>query len=332
MDDERRAQCVTAGVLTAGRLPASRAGTEPVSTDLPPSRAARAIGEIGVDAIGARARAALERGGRRAEPLAAFPSSPYLRAGGELIWVSHRLPAAHPRAVRVASPPPAAGEGRGSVRFGALPAPDVRACALPAATGAGLARARAACAALAAAPDAIGAPRGLGVLLVGRTPPFPLEAAVPQVDALGAALAAGDAGAAARAAYPLLGLGPGLTPSGDDFVGAALCVRLFAARVEGRQAAWQAAAARLVAAAPARTNEVSATLFGDLVAGETYAPLAALLRALAAGDCHGARGAARALAALGHSSGWDMLAGCVLGLTGGLGRHARTNEGVGSRG
>lgn len=266
--------------------------------------------------IGPRAHAALARSHGHAEALSAFPASPYLRAGGEVIWVSHRLPAAHPRAVHVAHPLPA-GPG---VRFGALPAPDTRACALPAATRAALARARKACRALFAEPDAIGAPRGLGALIAGELPAFPLDAAVPHVEAFARAVGAGDADAAAAAAHPLLGLGPGLTPSGDDFVGAALCARLFAARAEGAPAAWQAAAARLAAVAPARTNEVSAALFADLVAGETYAPLAALLRALAAGDLERARGAARALAVIGHSSGWDMLAGCALGLAGRLGR------------
>jgi len=275
-----------------------------------------------VVAIGARARAALERSDRRAEALAAFPGAPYLRAGGEVIWVSHRLPAAHPRAVQVGR---ALAAARG-VRFGALPEPDPQACALPAATRATVSRARATCRALAAAPAAIGAPRGLGLLLAGETPPFPLEAAVPHVSAFAAAIAAGDADAAARTAHPLLGLGPGLTPSGDDFAGAALCARLFVARGEGGLAAWRAAAERLAAAAPTRTNEVSAALFGDLVAGETYAPFAALLRALAAGDRHGALGAARTLAAIGHSSGWDMLAGCALGLTGGLGAYGRRHE------
>lgn len=268
-----------------------------------------------VVAIGARARAALERSRGHAEALSAFPASPYLRAAGELIWVSHRLPAAHPRAVQVERPVHVAG----AVRFGALPAPETGACALPLASRAALARARRTCTKLVAAFDAIGAPRGLGLLHVGQLPPFPLDAALPHVTLFARAVHADDPDAAQRAAYPLLGLGPGLTPSGDDFVGAALCARLFAARAEGGLDAWQAAARRLVAAAPARTNEVSAALFGDLVAGETYGPLAALLRGLADGDSAGALRAARALAVIGHSSGWDLLAGCVLGLTGRLG-------------
>jgi hypothetical protein len=268
-----------------------------------------------VVAIGARARAALERSRGHAVALSAFPASPYLRAAGELIWVSHRLPAMHPRAVQVERPVHAAG----AMRFGALPAPETSACALPLATRAALVRARRTCTDLLAAPDAIGAPRGLGLLLVDQSPPFPLDAALPHVTLFARAVQADDADAARRAAHSLLGLGPGLTPSGDDFVGAALCARLFAARGDGGLEAWQTAARRLVGAAQARTNEVSAALFGDLVAGETYGSLAALLRGLADGDLAGALDAARALTFVGHSSGWDLLAGCVLGLTGCLG-------------
>ncbi|MCC6610371.1 MAG: DUF2877 domain-containing protein [Burkholderiales bacterium] len=265
--------------------------------------------------IGARARAALERSAGHAEAMPAYPASPYLRAAGELIWVSHRLPAAHPRAVRIERPLP----GARNVRFGALPVPDARPCMLPAPNHAALAAARRTCARVLANVHAIGSPQGLGTLLAGRLPPFPLDAAVPHVRAFARALRADDPGAAGAAAHSLLGLGPGLTPSGDDFVGAALCARLFRVRAEGGSAAWHAAAGRLVAAAHVRTNEVSAALFGDLVAGETYAPLAALLRALAGGNPAEALGAARGLVMIGHSSGWDMLAGCALGLTGRLG-------------
>ena len=166
---------------------------------------------------------------------------------------------------------------------------------------------------------AIGEPRGLGMLLAGRMPPFPLDACVPYVKRLAATLRANDAERAYRAAYPLLGLGTGLTPSGDDLVGAMLFAKRLAARVEGNHDAWNAVAERLAADVVTRSNEISAALFADLVAGESFASLAALARALCAGDHDAAFKAARALAPIGHSSGWDMLAGMILGLTGTLG-------------
>jgi len=272
--------------------------------------------EYPVIAIGSRAREALQRSHGRAEALAAFPGSPYLRAAGELIWVGSRLSNAHPRAVLLESPvTPGAG-----MRFGALPPAERAACVAPEADVASLVRARAACTALVADVEAIGAAKGLGLLLTGRTPPFPLDACVPHIARLAGALRADDPEAAYRAAYPLLGLGTGLTPSGDDLVGAVLFARLLAARVEGDPARWRAIAERLAADVVKRSNEISAALFADLVAGESFASLAALARALCAGDHGAAIAAARALAPIGHSSGWDMLAGMVLGLTGSLER------------
>jgi hypothetical protein len=183
-----------------------------------------------------------------------------------------------------------------------------------------LARARASCALLVSDLTAIGEPRGLGMLLAGRTPPFPLDACVPHIERLSAALRAADATAVYRAAYPMLGLGTGLTPSGDDLVGAVLFAKRLAARVEGGHEAWETIARRLASDIVERSNEISAALFADLVAGESFASLAALTRALCAADHEAAIAAARMLAPIGHSSGWDMLTGLVLGLTGSLGK------------
>src|SRR5205085_2196654 len=108
------------------------------------------------------------------------------------------------------------------------------------------------------------------------------------------------------------GLGGGLTPSGDDFVGGAL----FAQRLlpTHDRSAWDLAAARIVADAAALTHAISATLLADLSAGEGWAPLYALLDALARADTDAAIAAARSLTAMGHSSGWDIVAGVVAAL------------------
>lgn len=268
-----------------------------------------------VIAIGARARAALERSRGHAEAIPAFPGSPYLRAAGELIWVGNRLSTAHPRAVLLDVPVTPGG----GMRFGALPVAERAACAAPAASAESLARARAGCAGLVSDLHAIGEAKGLGMLLAGQMPRFPLDACAPYIGRLAAALRANDAEAAYQAAYPLLGLGTGLTPSGDDLVGAMLFAKLLAARVEGEHEVWDTIARRLATDVVDRSNEISAALFADLVAGESFASLAALARALCAGDHDAAVAAARRLAPIGHSSGWDMLTGLVLGLTGTLG-------------
>ncbi len=252
-------------------------------------------------AIGAKARAALAASGGVARPLAAFPDAPYFDAAGEIVWVGSRLPAMHPRAVVTAEPVP-----RGApARFGALPR-ESWSPGLPRAARAAVG----ACARLAASAPSLGEPRGFGWLLAGGTPPFPLDLAVGRVRALAAAYRDDDPEAADRTSRALLGLGGGLTPSGDDLVGGALFGRRL---VAGDARPWRALGERLAAEVTRASHAISAALFADLVAGASFAPLHELADALAAGDDGAARAAAGALAALGHSSGWDMLAGVLAG-------------------
>jgi hypothetical protein len=91
----------------------------------------------------------------------------------------------------------------------------------------------------------------------------------------------------------LFGLGPGLTPSGDDLVGGFLL-----ARPDAALGAWAVAAAR------ARTSPISAAHLAAAAAGEASAVFHDAL----------AGGPLGPLLALGHSSGWDMLAGAMLAL------------------
>jgi hypothetical protein len=252
-------------------------------------------------AIGAKARSALGASGGIAHPLAAFPDAPYFDAAGEIVWVGARLPAMHPRAIVTAAPVPR-GE---TARFGALPGQSWTP-ALPR----GGKTAIAACARLKANLASLGGPRGFGGLLAGATPPFPLDLAVARVRTLEAAYRGNDARAVERASRALLGLGGGLTPSGDDLVGGALFGRLL---VTDDARPWRALGERLTAAALRASHVISAALLADLGAGASFAPLHDLADALAAGDDGAADAAARALVALGHSSGWDMLAGVLIG-------------------
>ncbi|MBV9523222.1 MAG: DUF2877 domain-containing protein [Alphaproteobacteria bacterium] len=111
----------------------------------------------------------------------------------------------------------------------------------------------------------------------------------------------------APAAEILLGLGPGLTPSGDDFLGGALIALAALGRSEAasRLGAW-------VMARAARTNAVSAAHLACAAAGEGAGALHELLEALARPSADGIAAAVAALASLGHSSGWDMMAGAAL--------------------
>jgi len=258
-----------------------------------------------VVSIGSKARAALAASGGVARPLAAFPDAPYFDAAGEIVWVGSKLPARHPRAVLTAQP-----VLRGAaVELAVLPA-ESWSCALPA--RADRAVIVSACRRLVRALDLLGAPRGFGALLAGATPAFPLDLATPRVHALARAYGEDDAQAVYDASRALLGLGTGLTPSGDDLAGAALFGRMLV----DRGAPWRTIGTRLAADARAASHAISAALFADLVAGETFEPLHALADALATDDASAATAAAGALVALGHSSGWDMLTGFVLGVNG----------------
>ena len=251
-----------------------------------------------VVSIGAKARAALEASGGRARPLAAFPDAPYFEAAGEIVWVGSKLPGRHPRAVRTSQP---VVRGR-VVLFDSLPR-ETWSAVLPPAQ-------RVAQAAVAAVLDGLGEPRGFGAWLFGGTPAFPLNLAVPRVDAVAVAYRSDDAQAAYAASRALLGLGTGLTPSGDDLCGAAL----FGKRLVSRDSRWHAVGDRLTADARSATHAISAALFADLAAGASFESLHALADALVAGDDAAAIDAARALVVLGHSSGWDMLTGFVIGI------------------
>jgi hypothetical protein len=259
-----------------------------------------------VRAIGWKAHAALMRSAGCAAPLPGFTGAGYRVAGGELIWIGVCDTPWHPRAVVL----DAAADAAGRLDVEALVpwrlpqrAPDRdQAAAL-----------REGSAALVRELAAIGPPRGFAALLAGEPAAFPLDRALPQVYAFAAAVDRDDAQAAYAAALPLLGLGAGLTPSGDDFVGAALLAR----RSLGRDAGWARAAQRLIDAAATRTHPLGAALFRDLAEGESFVALHRLAAVLAAREAPLA--AARELTAIGHSSGFDMLAGLVVGAAGSAG-------------
>ena len=72
--------------------------------------------------------------------------------------------------------------------------------------------------------------------------------------------------------------------------------------------------ARLAREAASRSHAMSAALFAGLARGRSFAPLHALATALQRGARGAALDAARRLVVLGHSSGWDMLTGFMLGM------------------
>ncbi len=106
---------------------------------------------------------------------------------------------------------------------------------------------------------------------------------------------------------PLLGLGPGLTPSGDDLLGGAMIAlgalghhwaRDRMARVVGRHARHM-------------TTPISVAHLAAAAEGAGGASIHALLNAALCGDDLAILPAVNRVAMVGHSSGWDTLAGVI---------------------
>lgn len=110
-----------------------------------------------------------------------------------------------------------------------------------------------------------------------------------------------------RGAAGLIGLGPGLTPSGDDFVGGAM----IALRTFGQGGAADRLAAWALPLARARTGAISTAHLASAAEGEGAAALHETLAALGTPGAPGLDARLDAIDAIGHTSGWDALAGAV---------------------
>lgn len=264
---------------------------------------------VPVVTIGWRAQAALA-GQSAAHPLDARSESAYLIAGGELIWLGRVGASLHARAVLVPHVPDqldglALDQSRARVW---RPSPPTVDDLTPAALSA---KCRTLCRELPTVGEAV----GFGAFLVGRTPAFPLDRAADAARALARACSWDDPTAAVTSAERLIGLGPGLTPAGDDFVGGAFFARATFGRAPATATEWARATAEVRAMARQRTHPISAVLLSDLLAGEGHEPLHALASALATDAASAAVDAVGRLVRIGHSSGWDLLAGflgCLL--------------------
>jgi len=103
----------------------------------------------------------------------------------------------------------------------------------------------------------------------------------------------------------LIGLGPGLTPSGDDFLGGALV----ALHAFGNTDVAKALGEWLLPRCADATHPVSVAHLAAAARGEGGEALHASVCALAEG--RDADDALDAIAAVGHTSGWDALAGAM---------------------
>lgn len=158
--------------------------------------------------------------------------------------------------------------------------------------------------------------KGLLLWLVGRALPFPMAGVAPRLDAVRDALAQKNATAFEQAALQVIGLGPGLTPSGDDFLGG-----IFFVFAHSSAPAWcvdiQGLQLRIYQACLSASHPASSALLREHMSGlsgQHYPALQTLLQVLALQDARKIEQARQAVLDLGASSGADFLAGLLLAL------------------
>lgn len=142
---------------------------------------------------------------------------------------------------------------------------------------------------------------GLGCLVSGAHNALSAHAQ-PALDALARWLAGADLGTDAE---PLIGLGPGLTPSGDDYLGGMLVALRASGRATQANSLWRWLRGRLD-----RTSALSAAHLAAAAEGEAHEALHACLMNL--GPEHEPwESVLGGLDKVGHCSGWDALAGAL---------------------
>jgi hypothetical protein len=146
---------------------------------------------------------------------------------------------------------------------------------------------------------------------VGEEPPL----LATRSQALGDALRRADIDLVCTHGRALLGLGPGLTPSGDDLlVGVFAVLNLAGSPCAGSRRACD----EIVAHAKARTNAISTAALREAARGRVRDSVQALVREVVAGGPPRLPEALARVLAIGSTSGRDMVCGIVCGLTASL--------------
>ena len=125
-----------------------------------------------------------------------------------------------------------------------------------------------------------------------------------------------DLNAILKEGREMVGLGPGLTPSGDDFLGGLLFSIFSLESAYPGIFPWnQEAVMDFIGRAKSRTHPISHAFLGDFASGHAPAPWHELMNALIQ-ECsfEQALSAAGPCLRFGHSSGWDVLAGLLTGM------------------
>jgi hypothetical protein len=144
---------------------------------------------------------------------------------------------------------------------------------------------------------------GLGCTILGAHNGLSVHAQ-PALEAIDRWLAGNALG---QEAAQLIGLGPGLTPSGDDYLGGVLVALRWLGRGAHADSLWRWLEPRLAG----HTSAISAAHLAAAATGQVHEALHEVLENLAAWQPPDLHPSLSRLDAVGHSSGWDALAGIV---------------------
>jgi Protein of unknown function (DUF2877) len=118
-----------------------------------------------------------------------------------------------------------------------------------------------------------------------------------------------------KEANALVGLGGGLTPSGDDFLGGLLfCLNTIRRLYPGFIRLDSSEQALFLDSAKHQTHLISFTLLKDLSNGQAVEPLHELIHSILSDQPPESIRPASRLTQIGHSTGWDLVTGVLTGL------------------
>lgn len=143
-----------------------------------------------------------------------------------------------------------------------------------------------------------------------------IDAGIEQVRRLLPLCRRGNLQSVLQLADQLIGLGPGLTPSGDDFIGGLIFMSFHLNATYPAERWWGSGdIGGLLARSELMTTQISHVLLTDLAEGQSHASLHDLTDALLT-DSEGFVASRHVghVTAIGHGSGWDMLTGMLAGL------------------
>ena len=170
----------------------------------------------------------------------------------------------------------------------------------------------------------------IAALIEGREsarfqPGLLIARALPPIVSMAKSCLAQDMARVTQIGRELVGLGPGLTPAGDDFLGGLFFAAHSLKSAYPGDFHWdEKAISALIDRAQSQTHLISHAFLSDLSAGDGPEPLHELIAALLKAEEMGSLGAAAGrLLALGSTSGWDMLAGALTGMLMVVGRECR---------